>query len=359
MRKALSLAKRGGRAVRPNPRVGAVLVKGGRILAAGYHSRFGGPHAEVKVLKKAGHLAKGATLYVTLEPCSVQGKTPPCVDEIIRRGVKRVVIGCLDLNPSTRSRAPKILKKAGLKIEVGILEKECRELNRDFFIWVTEARPYTTLKLALSLDGRIAARSGDSRWISGPKSRRFTHFLRSQSDAVLVGINTVLRDDPRLTVRMGYSNPDLKKIILDSRGRIPLSARVLKGRSAGKTVVATTAAAPSEKMKKVVGRGGNRIKVPSRGNRTSLKFLFRKLAREGIMRVLVEGGGEVAASLLADRLVDEVHFFIAPIILGGKAAVPAIGGRGVDKVKGAYCLTDVKVSRSGPDIHVQGCVGYR
>ena len=203
MRRALSLAARGGLAVRPNPRVGAVLVKGGRVIASAYHSGYGAPHAEAKVLKKAGKSARGATLYINLEPCSSYGKTPPCTEAIISSGVRRVVIGCRDRDPLNRERAEKILKRSGISVETGVLEEESFELNRDFFIWTEKDRPYTTLKLAISLDGKIADRQGRSRWISSLPSRRYVHYLRSLSDAIMVGLNTVIVDDPLLTVRMG------------------------------------------------------------------------------------------------------------------------------------------------------------
>jgi diaminohydroxyphosphoribosylaminopyrimidine deaminase/5-amino-6-(5-phosphoribosylamino)uracil reductase len=359
MKKALTMAKRGGRSVRPNPRVGAVLVKNNQVLTAGYHSLFGGDHAEVRALKKAGPAARKATLYVTLEPCSSYSKTPPCIGKIIECGVSRVVIGCLDRNPANRNRAPRLLRRSGIKVTTGVLEKECFELNRDFFIWIKEKRPYTILKLAFSLDGRIATRTGHSRWISSRPSRRFSHLLRSQADAVLVGLGTLLSDDPALTVRLGYRHPDLKRIILDSRGRIPFSARVLKRRNINNTIVVTTPRAPRKKMLKLVENGAVWLRVPAKKGRVSLQPLFGRLARRGIMKLLIEGGGEVAASALGERLVDEVHFFIAPIIIGGKEAFPAVSGEGVKKIKDAYRLVDLKVSRSGPDIHLWGRIAHR
>ncbi|MCX6348305.1 MAG: bifunctional diaminohydroxyphosphoribosylaminopyrimidine deaminase/5-amino-6-(5-phosphoribosylamino)uracil reductase RibD, partial [Candidatus Aureabacteria bacterium] len=237
MVRALALARKGGRAVRPNPLVGAVVVENGREIASGYHARFGGPHAEVVAIEKAGKAARGATLYVTLEPCSTFGKTPPCSDLIISRGLKRVVIGVRDENLKHRGRASRILRAAGIAVRAGVRERECAELNRDFFVWVAQRRPYALLKLALTLDGKIADPAGRSRWISSAESRRLVHRLRARSDAVLVGVNTVIRDDPRLTARMGRRHPGLLRVVLDSRGRIPLAAHILTGPGASRTIV--------------------------------------------------------------------------------------------------------------------------
>jgi len=356
MRRALSLAARGGLAVRPNPRVGAVLVKSDQVIASAYHSSYGAPHAEAKVLKKAGESARGATLYINLEPCSSYGKTPPCTEAIISSGVRRVVIGCRDRDPLNRDHAEKILKKSGISVETGVLEEESFELNRDFFIWTEKRRPYTTLKLALSLDGKIADRRGRSRWISSLPSRRYVHYLRSLSDAIMVGLNTVIADDPLLTVRMGYRNPGLKRVVLDSRGDAPPTARLFRGRGASNTILAMTSLAPPDKLKKITEGGAACLKVPARKGRVSLKVLFRRLAEQGVMRLLVGGGGETAAAVLEEGLVDEVHLFIAPIIIGGRKSPPAVGGLGVKSVKDAYCLSGMDVNRLGNDIHVFGYI---
>ncbi len=354
MRKALSLAVRGGLAVRPNPRVGAVLVKGGKIIASAYHSRYGGAHAEAKVLRKAGAAAQGSTLYVNLEPCSSYGKTPPCTDAIIQAGVGRVVIGCGDRQPLNSNRAERILARAGIVVTTGVLKEEAIALNIDFFIWAEECRPYTTLKLALSLDGKIADRRGRSKWISSPPSRRYVHYMRSRSDAILVGLKTVIADNPLLTARMGYSHTGLKKVVLDSSCDIPVNSRLLRGSNAKNTILAVTKAAPPDNLSKIAALGATIIKVPSRKGRVSLKLLFRKLAGQGIMRLLAEGGGETAASLLEEGLVDELHLFVAPIIIGGRGGVPAVGGEGVKSIKEAYRLRDAVVDRMGDDIHIFG-----
>jgi len=354
MQKALSLAARGGLAVRPNPRVGAVLVKEGKIIASAYHSRYGGPHAEAKVLKKAGPAARGATLYVNLEPCSTYGKTPPCTDAIIRSGIGRVVIGCGDRHPLNCDRAQKILSRSGIAVTAGILKEESISLNRDFFVWAEEHRPYTTLKLALSLDGKIADSRGRSKWISTETSRRYVHFLRSRSDAILVGLNTIISDDPLLTARMGYSHNGLKRVVLDSGCDIPVTSRLLRGPNAKNTILAITKAASPKKQEDIIRTGATILRIPSRKGRVSLKLLFRKLAGQGIMRLMAEGGGETAASLLEAGLVDELHLFIAPIIIGGRDSVPAVGGEGVKSIKDAYRLRDMRVERLGRDVHIFG-----
>jgi diaminohydroxyphosphoribosylaminopyrimidine deaminase / 5-amino-6-(5-phosphoribosylamino)uracil reductase len=354
MARALALAVRAGRAVRPNPRVGAVLVKDGEVIAAGYHSRFGGPHAEARVLKKAGGAARGGTLYVSLEPCSTRGKTSPCTKAIISSGVKRVVIGCRDRNPENGGRAAGILKKAGIAVTIGVREEEAHDINKDFFIWVTEDRPYTTLKLALSLDGRITTRTGDSRWISSLPSRKFVHRLRSLSDAVLVGAKTVMRDDPLLTARMGFRHPGLKRVILEGRSRIPLSSRLLSGKAGPGVILASGSPVSKPRLKKLAARGITCLEFPSRAGRVNLRPLFQVLAERGVMRLLVEGGGETAGALFEAGLVDEVHLFIAPVIIGGRRAAPAVGGRGAELVKEALHLENPRIEELGGDIHVSG-----
>ncbi len=354
MSRALALAARGGRAVRPNPRVGAVLVRDGEIIAAGYHSRFGGPHAEARVLEKAGPVARGSVLYVSLEPCSTKGKTPACTSAIIDAGVRRVVIGCRDRSPENGGRAEGILKKAGIAVTTGVREEEAFAINRDFFTWVARRRPYTTLKLALSLDGRIATRSGDSRWISSPASRKYGHYLRSLADAVLVGAKTVIRDDPLLTVRKGCRHPDLKRVILEGKTRIPLTSRLLSGSGGGEVILAASRPLPAARARKLAARGITCLELPSRSNRVNLGKLFRRLAERGLMRILVEGGGETAAAVLEAGLVDEVHFFIAPIIIGGRSARPALGGRGANLIREARRLRGLRVERLSADIHVSG-----
>jgi len=354
MSRALALARRATPAVHPNPRVGAVLVRGGRVVAAGYHSRYGGPHAEARVLSKAGPAARGGTLYVTLEPCSTSGKTPPCVEAIIAAGIRRVVIGTRDPNPRHRGRSRRLLEAAGIKVTEGILEERCRDLIRDFRVWVLRGRPYTVLKLAESLDGRIATREGDSRWISSPLSRRLVHSLRAASDAVIVGSGTARCDDPRLDVRLGRSHPGLIKVVVDSRAVLSPAARVFSTR--GPVWVAVGGKAPAASIRRLE-RAGALVRVfPGPTGRVDLPALWGWLASRGVMRVLVEGGGTLAGSLVDAALVDEVHFFIAPILIGGDEAVGAVGGEGISRMAGARRLERLRVSRIGPDLYVRGRV---
>jgi len=353
MSRALALARKGTRAVRPNPRIGSLLVRGGRIVAEGYHSRFGGPHAEVKVLARAGERARGGTLYVTLEPCSTKGKTPPCVNSVIASGVKRVVIGTTDPNPRNHARSARILRRAGIAVELGVLEAECRELIRDFAVWAARKRPYTLLKLAESLDGKIATASGDSKWISSPPSRREAHRLRAAADAIVIGIGTALADDPRLDVRHGFSHPGLLKVIVDSRGRLSPSARLL--RTPGKVLVAVSAA-PAARVRRLEKAAARVAVFPGKGGRVDLERLWGFLAAEGVTRVLVEGGGELAGALFAAGLLDEIHLFVAPILIGGADSVPALGGKGTARVELAPRLENLRVRRRGPDLWVSGFI---
>ncbi len=354
MNRALALARRGTRSVRPNPRVGSVLVRSGRVVAEGYHSRFGGPHAEAKVLARAGKAASGGTLYVTLEPCSTQGKTPPCVKAIIASGVKRVVIGTTDPNPRNHARSARILRRAGIEVAPGILEAECRDLIRDFAVWVARKRPYTLLKLAESLDGKIATASGDSKWISSPQSRKEAHRLRAAADALVIGSGTARIDDPRLDVRHGFSHPGLLKVVVDSRGRLSPAARLL--RTPGKVLVAVSSA-PAARVRRLERAGARVAAFPGKGGRVDLAKLWGFLASEGIMRVMVEGGGELAGALFDESLIDEVHFFLAPRLIGGAGSVPALGGKGWARVALAPRLENLRVRRCGPDLWLSGFIG--
>ncbi len=356
MRRAIALARRGGLAVRPNPLVGAVVVKGRRVIGEGYHRRFGGDHAEIEALRKAGAGGRGATLYVNLEPCSSYGKTPPCVEEIVRRGMARVVIGCLDPNPLNHARAASYLRSRKIEVKVGVEEESSLRLNRDFFTWTEENRPYGVLKLAFSLDGKIATSAGRSRWISSTSSRRLVHRLRSRSDAVVVGLRTVIADDPALTVRYGFKHPGPWRVVLDSRAEIPASARLLNDTARGRTIVAVASGAPRSRVEKLKKKGVGCLVLPARRGRVSLRSLFRRLAARGMIRVMIEGGGETAASALSEGLVDEVHFFIAPLIIGGRNAPTAVGGEGIDSLKRGWRVEEMKVRRPGGDIYVTGSV---
>jgi len=351
MKLAIESAKRAADKTAPNPLVGCVIVKNKKIVASGYHKQFGGPHAEVIALKKSGKRAEGATCYVTLEPCSYYGKTPPCIDMIIRSGVKELVCATKDPNPLNRGRGLKILKQHGIIVSTGILKREAEELNADFLSRMKQERPLITLKLAQSLDGKIAANRGDSKWISSPESRRFVQGLRKKHDAILIGINTLLSDDPILTIRNSKREPF--KIIVDTKLKTPLTAKIFTNSSQGKTIIATTMRSSRIKERALRDKGADIIRVGSVSNRVGLKALMKQLLLRGMGSILVEGGGEIAASLLKKRLVDKLYLFIAPILIGGRAAPCSIGGDGVAKINQALKLTDLKLKKIGKDLLVE------
>lgn len=350
MRLALELAHRGEGYTNPNPIVGAVVVKDGNIVGQGYHHEFGGPHAEVFALEEAGEGAREATIYVTLEPCSHYGKTPPCADRIIAAGISRAVVACRDPNPLVNGHGIAKLRAAGIEIAEGVLEEEARCANEIFFTFIETGLPFVQLKLAQSLDGKIATRSGDSKWISGDESRREVHRLRRRFAAILVGANTVIHDDPLLTVRH-VQGPDPVRIVLDGRGRIPLDRRMFS--NGGRTIIAT-AVMPEEKEASLRECDVEVWRLPSGGGKVDLRALLSRLGKENLDSLLIEGGGESAAAFLEAGLVDKVSFFIAPLIIGGRDAVPAVGGVGVSQVAGALRLRDVELARLGGDIVITG-----
>jgi diaminohydroxyphosphoribosylaminopyrimidine deaminase / 5-amino-6-(5-phosphoribosylamino)uracil reductase len=350
MRMALDLARRGEGAVNPNPLVGAVVVRDGEIVGRGAHQRFGGPHAEVFALDEAGDAASGATLYVNLEPCVHHGKTPPCADRIIAAGIRRVVVACRDPNPLVDGKGIAALRAAGLEVEQGLLEAEATRLNDAFFKFIRSGRPLVHLKLAMSLDGKIATADGDARWISSQASRTRVHEFRRRAAAVLVGAGTVLSDDPALTVRHVEGRNPLR-VVLDGSGRTPPGARLL--REPGRTLIAT-AAMSGEAEAALRAAGAEVWRLPEAGDRIDLPALLERLGGEGIDSLLVEGGAETAASFLESNLIDKVSIFIAPILLGGRGAVPAIGGAGAPTVAQAARLRDVGMERIGDDFLVTG-----
>jgi len=353
MRRALELARRGEGWTNPNPLVGAVIVKGGRIVGEGYHERFGGPHAEAVALETAGEEAEGAELYVNLEPCVHWGKTPPCVERIISAKIKRVIVAAQDPNPLVSGRGIARLQEAGIEVALGVLEEEAKKLNEPFFKFITTGRPFVVLKLALSLDGKLATRTGDSKWISSERSRALVHRLRNRYAAVLAGINTVLQDDPQLTARLDdVRTKDPLRIVLDSRGRIPLEAKVLNLESDAPTVVATTEQMPEGKEEALLHKGARVWRCGTRDGRVDLEELLKKLGDGGIDSLLVEGGGTVAASFLEAGLVDKLVFFIGPKIIGGPGIT--IGGKGVKRIAEAWQVKDISVKTLDGDVVYEG-----
>lgn len=340
----MELAAKGIGTTSPNPRVGAVAVKGSRVIAEGFHLLAGGDHAEASVLRKARAKLKGATLYVTLEPCAHFGRTPPCADALVRSGVSRVVIGEKDPNPVTAGRGVKKLKSAGIRVTVGVLEKEVHALNLPFWKWLKRGLPYVTLKAAQSLDGKIADSQGRSKWISSPASRKVVQRLRAQADAILCGVETVLKDNPRLDLRERRIRYPYK-VILDSRLRTPSSARLFK--TNGKVILAATRKAGAARIN-VMSRKAEVIASPAHGGRVDIKFLLRQLAKRGILHVLVEGGGEVIGDFVRRGLADEVYFFTAPILIGGKSAPGPLMGEGAPLAR-AVRLEQLSAHPVGPD----------
>ena len=354
MRRALVLARRGEGWVSPNPMVGAVIVKEGRIIGDGYHARFGGAHAEVNAIRRAseGQGAAGATVYVTLEPCSHFGKTPPCVDMLIASKVARVVIGTSDPNPLVSGNGIQALREHGIETAVGILEDRCRELNERFFKFIATRLPFVTLKFAETLDGRIAAATGDSRWISSPASRTFSHRLRALHDGILVGVGTVLRDDPDLTCRLVRGRNPLR-IVVDSELRIPPEARLLKDQERAKTIVVCTPRASPEKISRLGGAGIETTVIDPEGSgRVDMAKLFVELGRRGLSSVLVEGGREIITSVLRAGLADRLVVIIAPKIVG--KGIEAVGEIGIGRMDDALLVSVRRIMRKGVDLIIDG-----
>lgn len=360
MTEALRLAAKGRGTASPNPMVGAVVVKQGQIVGQGFHLRPGFPHAEILALKQAGARARGATLYVTLEPCChLNKRTPPCAPEVIRSGVSYVVIAMTDPNPSVKGRGVAALRRAGLSVTVGVGRRDAEELNQAYSYWVSTKRPYVTLKAGMTLDGKIATAAGESKWITGPQSRAEVHRLRAQMDAVLVGVVTVLTDDPALTARTG---PHLKKlvsrqplrVVVDSSLRIPLRAQVLSNQKRSKTLVATTDSADASRKQALVKRGIEVLTLPSLRGKVSLSALMRELGQRGMTSLLVEGGGELHAAMLKAKLVQHVCLYVAPVLLGGDDAKSVIGGTSPSKLTSVFRLRNVKTRSVGNDLVMEG-----
>jgi diaminohydroxyphosphoribosylaminopyrimidine deaminase/5-amino-6-(5-phosphoribosylamino)uracil reductase len=355
MRLALRLARRGRGRTSPNPMVGAVLVRDGVIIGRGWHHRAGEPHAEIEALQdaqKRGHSTQGATLYVTLEPCCTHGRTPPCTKAIVAAGIKRVVAGATDPNPRHRGRAFWILRRAGLDVAHGVLAAECERLNEAFNHWIVRRTPFVTVKAAMTLDGKIATAAGESKWITGEKARACGMKLRQGADAILVGINTVLADDPSLTVRdqrSEVSGQRLLRIVLDARARTPLSAKVASDEQAGLTTIVVSRQAPGRRVAALAKRV--RVLVaPDSGGRINLRWLMRKLGAENVTSLLVEGGGEVNASFLEQGLAQRIMFFYAPKILGGRDSRRAVAGEGARGLDEVLNLSDLAWRRLGADL---------
>lgn len=383
MRRALVLAQKGRGHVAPNPMVGAVIVNAqGQVLGEGFHQLYGTAHAEINGINQAksgGHSLKGTTLYVTLEPCSHYGKTPPCVDAILQEGIARVVVATKDPNPLVSGRGIKKLMAHGVQVDVGLLEEESIQLNAAFIKYITEKLPYVTLKTAMTLDGKIATVTGQSQWISSPESRAYTHQLRHESTAIMVGIGTVLTDDPRLTTRMSgvqtrdpmdQTQPDEQtkqedmhqmpkdphRIIVDTHLRIPLEAKVLHLESSSVTFIACAKGADSKKVRALEAQGARVLQLGTRQGRVDLNALMQVLGEKGMDSILLEGGAELNFSALQAGIVDKVLAFVAPKIVGGAAAKGPVGGEGIKELDQAVAFEGLTARTIGEDVLIEARV---
>ena len=354
MARALALAAEGLGRTFPNPPVGAVFVRGGRVVGEGFHHRAGAPHAEIEALRAAGGRVRGATLYVTLEPCSHHGRTPPCAEALVGLGLRRIVVALVDPNPRVRGRGIAKLRRAGIPVAVGPGAEEARLLTAGYRSRVLHGRPLVTLKLATTLDGRIAAAGGDARWITGPAARRLAHALRDVSDAVLVGAGTVRADDPRLTCRLPGGHDPVRIVLAGPALRLPARAHVL-ARGGPPTWVVAPRGAPAARVAALRRRGVEVLLVPGRRGRVPFAALVRLLGARGLTSLLVEGGGTVAAEALRARAVDRLVLFVAPAILGGDA-VAAVGPLGRVRVRDAVRVGGLAVAHVGPDLVLEGRV---
>jgi diaminohydroxyphosphoribosylaminopyrimidine deaminase/5-amino-6-(5-phosphoribosylamino)uracil reductase len=364
MERALSLARQALGTASPNPAVGAVLVKDGRIVGEGFTQPPGGPHAEVVAIRQAGEAARGAALYVILEPCCHHGRTPPCTEAVLAAGVREAHLSHLDPDPHVNGRGKAELESAGVTVLVGEGEAEARRINEAYLKHRTTGLPFVIAKFAASLDGKIAAASGDSRWVSGPESRRWAHRQRTLVDAIVVGVRTILIDDPELTARPepgeGARQPGGEprqplRVVVDSRGRTPASAQVLQGPT--RTLVASTDASSEAWRREISEAGAEVVVLAASEGRVGLGELLRHLGGRDILSLLVEGGGELLGSFFDLGLVDKVQAIVAPIIIGGKAAPTAVAGRGARRMADALRLRDVTVERLGEDVLVTGYTG--
>ncbi len=352
MRKAMKLACKGKGRTSPNPLVGALVVRAGRVVGEGWHHYCGGDHAEIIALRKAGTKTRGAKLFVTLEPCSHYGRTPPCVDAIFQSGIKEVVIGMRDPNPVNNGRSIRALRSNGIRVREGILQADLRRMNDYFIKYITKGMPFFTAKSAQTLDGKIATKNGDSKWITSEASRAFAHELRNDFDAIMVGINTVLADDPSLSPVPLRKN--IKKIVVDSRLRLPPTARIFRGTLAEDVWVATTSAASPQKRAQLEKRGVNILECPHATGGVDLTALGKLLAQMEIANVLIEGGSTLLGSALKIKLVDKWMCLTAPKVLGDERALGSVRGLRAHKIRQALMLKQVTVRKIGPDILVEG-----
>lgn len=355
MRMALELARKGKGWTTPNPLVGAVIVKGGRIIGQGYHQKYGQPHAEVNAIASAKEDVTGATLYVTLEPCSHFGKTPPCSDLLIDKNIKRVVVGTLDPNPLVAGKGIERLRNNGIEVVTGVLEEESQKLNEIFIKYIVTKEPFVVMKNAMSLDGKIATVTGESQWISGESSRKQVHSLRHELAGIMVGIETIIKDDPQLTSRTLNSRNPIR-IVVDSQLRIPIASKVLTQQDKAKTIVATTKRANNEKLDTLKQMGIEVIVIKVKCERVDLRELMKVIGAKGIDSILLEGGANLNFSALEEGIVDKIQSYIAPKIIGGKEAKTAVEGAGIQLLKNAFKIDRMTPVMVGEDLFVEGYI---
>lgn len=353
MKRALELAKKGAGHTSPNPMVGCVVVKDGRIVTEGYHERYGEFHAERNALTRCEEDLTGAEMYVTLEPCCHQGNTPPCTDIIIERSIGKVYVGSMDPNPKVAGKGVKILQEHGIEVETGVLEKECLALNEIFFYYITTGMPYVAMKYAMTLDGKIASCTGDSKWVTGETARHHVHELRKQYSAILAGIGTVLADDPMLNCRI-EEGVDPVRVVCDSSLRIPLSSQLVK--TAGDIPVIVAYAKENPEKEKALLQAGVELISAGRDGRVDLAVLMRKLGKRKIDSVLVEGGGAIHGSLLKSGLVQKIFCYLAPKLIGGREAGSPVEGDGFSRMKDALPVKEMEILPLGEDICISGRV---
>ncbi|MFH0912705.1 MAG: bifunctional diaminohydroxyphosphoribosylaminopyrimidine deaminase/5-amino-6-(5-phosphoribosylamino)uracil reductase RibD [Candidatus Omnitrophota bacterium] len=351
---AFRLALKGKGKTLPNPMVGAILVKNGRVIGRGYHERPGLPHAEAMAIDDAGLQAKGATLYVTLEPCAHFGRTPPCVDKIVKSGIKKVIVGMIDPNPLNNGRGIQVLRQQKIKVEVSIAQDKLKKLNEVFIKYITRKMPFITVKVGQSLDGKIATRTGDSKWITSDRARIYTHRLRLNYDAIMVGVNTILRDNPKLDTWFSQRHP--AKIIIDSQLSTPRQANIFSRKSQVIIVTLPVKSGQETENRKSLAQKAKILEVKEKAGQINLRDMMKKLAQAKIADILVEGGGTLIGALFDEGLVDKVLFFISPKIIGGKEAISSVMGRGIARIDRAIKLRQVQFKKIGEDFMVEGYV---
>lgn len=355
MKRALELAIKGVGMVNPNPMVGAVIVKDNKVIGEGFHEKYGHAHAERNAVKNAVEDIEGATVYVTLEPCAHYGKTPPCVDLLIEKKVRKVVIGMLDPNPLVAGKSIKKLKENNIEVKVGVKEKECRKLNEVFIKYITTKKPFVIMKAGISIDGKIATSGGESKWITSERSRLHSHELRNRMSGIMVGINTVLSDDPSLTYRGEHKGKDPLRIIIDSTLKVPFESKVIKYNN-NNTIVACVENTDLIKKEKLEKMGVKIIETKSKKGKVDLQEVVEKLGKDKIDSILLEGGGTLNFSALKEGIVDKVRFYIAPKIIGGQNSKNSVSGQGFYNLDDCVNLKDMSYEQMGNEIVVEGYI---